>query len=110
MYIASVTCRNPVSGTLSPGGQEPWLVVWKKGVDGEALWTTLCPTVSTGENNMFSLSFDLEDMGPDALRSLKSREQRAQQLVLNCSTRFTHLFNGFAGVVLCIHNLDTVFA
>jgi len=79
------------------------LVVWKKGIDGEALWRTLCPTVSTGENDMFSLPFDLEDMGPDALRSLKSREQRAQQLVLNCSTRFTQLFNGFAGVVTIMY-------
>jgi hypothetical protein len=72
------------------------LLCWCAGVDGDALWRTLCPTVSIGDdlkgvhaadNSMFMVS--------DASRDLQS--SGPQQLVLNCSAKFQELFNGFAG-------------
>lgn len=82
-------------------GQEPWLVVWKKGVDGQVLWNTLCPTMTTGDQSPAALSGRSSDDNldsRDASRSLKAKMPR--ELVLNCSVRFSHLFSGFACTAL----------
>lgn len=76
-------------------------------MDGDLLWKTLCPTISTGDRDDFAAAalepdaLDSTSLGhtqPDSPRSLKTvGVNGAPQLVLNCSTKFSELFNGFAG-------------
>ena len=73
------------------------------------MWRTLCPTISTGDEVGDFAAAALEPdalytapavgtLQPDTARNLKSVGMNGlPQLVLNCSTRFTQLFNGFAG-------------
>lgn len=85
------------SATLSAQGQEPWLVVWKKGVDGQALWKTLCPSISITDDPQMMLESLAAAPGPSADSLL--RASAAAELALNCGSRFSQLLNGFAGVL-----------
>lgn len=82
---------------ISDEGREPWLVVWRKGVDGREMWRALCPTIGTGdEPDPVALLQSLAAPTPSSADAFL-RSSAAQQLALNCNARYEQLFNGFAG-------------
>lgn len=72
-------------------GSEPWIIMFKKGVDGQQLWDKLCPSISIGD-------VPLEDLGSSLVGTdTFSSPNTGKQLLLNCTAHFNSLLNGFAG-------------
>ncbi len=68
-------------------------MVLKKGVDGDALYSKLCPSVSIG---IAPGGGHVEHDANDASDSVQGKPSWPPTL-LNCTTRFNTLINGFAG-------------
>lgn len=87
-------CRRCSTAAAVPDGKEPWLIMFKKGVDGGKLWDRLCPEVTIGDNPMLSTSQD--DFAVSF--AMPSIDSTAATSALNCTARFSSLLNGLAGV------------
>jgi hypothetical protein len=75
--------------------REPWIVVFKKGVDSNDLYGKICPSVGIGVPAGSSSSSSNSLAATDDLEGGVSRLQPAP--LLNCTARFNDLLNGFAG-------------
>jgi hypothetical protein len=91
-------CATLATVAATPGdGQEPWLVVWKKGVDGRELWKMLCPSISIGDDDPQQLLESLAATSPGLSAANQLTSSAAAQLALNCGVQFSQLLSGFAG-------------
>jgi hypothetical protein len=101
---AAKTAAGDVS---SDGARQPWIVVWRRGVNGSRLWERLCPSMSLpaeppagvtgpprtavkGGAMAGSAAFDVQPQGAAAAWD-------AATPLIPCLARYDTLLNGFSG-------------
>lgn len=75
----------------SDGARQPWLIMWRRGVNGTRLWERLCPSVSLPEESPAA------PKGAKGLDDALPLWDAAPPLNINCMSRYDALLNGFAG-------------